>query len=100
MKSIITITYALVYTLCLSAQILVIPDVHGRTFWKEAVEKHPTLPVVFLGDYLDPYARENITPDDALTNFKDIIAFNQANKDRVTLLIGNHEIHYFGSSQE
>ena len=48
MKRIITITYALVCTLCLSAQILVIPDVHGRTFWKEAVEKHPTLPVVFL----------------------------------------------------
>lgn len=95
MKRIITITYALVCTLCLSAQILVIPDVHGRAFWKEAVEKHPTLPVVFLGDYLDPYARENITPDDALTNFKDIIAFKQANKDRVTLLIGNHEIHYF-----
>jgi len=95
MKKIITITCALLFTLCLSAQILVIPDVHGRVFWKEAVEKHPTLPVVFLGDYLDPYASENITPDDALTNFKDIIAFKQANMDRVTLLIGNHKIHYF-----
>ena len=94
MKKIITITYALVCTLCLSAQILVIPDVHGRAFWKEAVEKRPTLPIVFLGDYLDPYAHENITPDEALDNFKDIIAFKQANMDRVTLLIGNHEIHY------
>ena len=94
MKKIITITYALLFTLCISAQILVIPDVHGRSFWKEAVDKHPTLPIIFLGDYLDPYAREHITPDEALANFKDIIAFKQANNERVTLLIGNHEIHY------
>lgn len=97
MKKIIAITYVLLFTLCVSAQILVIPDVHGRTFWKEAVAKHLSLPVVFLGDYLDPYAREHITPDEALANFKDIIAFKQANKDRVTLLIGNHEIHYLDS---
>ena len=94
MKKIITIIYALLFTLCISAQILVIPDIHGRTFWKEAVDEHPSLPVVFLGDYLDPYARENITPEEALANFKDIIAFKKANMDRVTLLIGNHEIHY------
>jgi predicted phosphodiesterase len=101
MKKIVTTTYALLFTLCVSAQILVIPDVHGRTFWKEAIDKYPSLPtgqsvrsIVFLGDYLDPYARENITPEEALANFKDIIAFKQANMDRVTLLIGNHEIHY------
>ncbi|MBO4812382.1 MAG: metallophosphoesterase [Prevotella sp.] len=94
MKKIITISYALLFALCISAQILVIPDIHGRTYWKEAVDKHPSLPVVFLGDYLDPYASENITPDEALANFKDIIAFKQTNRDRVTLLIGNHEIHY------
>ena len=59
MKKTITITYALLCTLCLSAQILVIPDVHGRAFWKEAVERHLSQPagqsvrtVVFLGDYL------------------------------------------------
>lgn len=94
MKKIITITYAMLFTLCTTAQTLIIPDVHGRTFWREAVDRHSSLPVVFLGDYLDPYARENITPEEALANFKDIIAFKQANKDRVTLLIGNHEIHY------
>ena len=101
MKKIFAITYALLFTLCVSAQILVIPDVHGRSFWKEAVDKHLSLPVgqsvrtvVFLGDYLDPYSRENITPEEALANFKDIIALKQTNMDKVTLLIGNHEIHY------
>jgi hypothetical protein len=97
MKKTITTICALLFTLCISAQILVIPDIHGRTFWKEAVAMHPSLPIIFLGDYLDPYARENITPDEALANFKEIIAFKQANKDRVTLLIGNHEMHYLDS---
>ena len=94
---IIAVTYALLLTLRTSAQILIIPDVHGRTFWKEAVDRHPSLPVIFLGDYLDPYASENITPEEALKNFKDIIAFKQTNMDRVTLLMGNHEMHYLDS---
>lgn len=33
--------------------ILIIPDVHGRTFWKYAIDKYDK--VIFLGDYLDPY---------------------------------------------
>lgn len=99
-KTVITILFALVAMAgwaqvnSVSTQILVIPDVHGRTFWKEAIVKYPDLPVVFLGDYLDPYAYENITQEDALANFKEILAFKQANMDKVTLLIGNHEIHY------
>ncbi len=102
MKKIITITYAMFFTLYTTAQILIIPDVHGRAFWRETVDRHPSLPVVFLGDYLDPYARENITPEEALANFKDIIAFKQANKDRVTLLIAIMRftilIHSIGSA--
>ncbi|MBR5635226.1 MAG: metallophosphoesterase [Prevotella sp.] len=94
MKKIFILINALLFTLCMSAQIVVVPDVHGRSFWKEAVAKYPNLPVVFLGDYLDPYAHENITSEEALTNFEEIITFKQANTDRVTLLIGNHEIHY------
>ncbi|MDE5880282.1 MAG: hypothetical protein K2H60_01000 [Muribaculaceae bacterium] len=40
--------------------IIVIPDLHGRTFWKEAVEKYPDADTIFLGDYLDPYPNEGI----------------------------------------
>lgn len=94
MNRIISVILTLLVTLQTSAQILVIPDVHGRSFWKDAVAQNTDKPIVFLGDYLDPYGHENISQEEALTNFKEIIAFKQANKDRVTLLIGNHEIHY------
>lgn len=98
MQKHITILIALLSVLSLPAQILIIPDVHGRAFWKDAVSNYPDLPVVFLGDYLDPYAHENINQEEALANFEEILAFKQANMDRVTLLIGNHEIHYFDTA--
>ena len=50
---------------------LIIPDVHGRTFWKYAIqqypiEKYPDIKIIFLGDYLDPYTSfEGITKNEA-----------------------------------
>ncbi|MBQ0057979.1 MAG: metallophosphoesterase [Bacteroidales bacterium] len=76
--------------------LLIIPDVHGRTFWKRAIMQYPELPTVFLGDYLDPYTSiEGILPSDALFEFQDILQYKNENPDRVTLLLGNHDIHYF-----
>lgn len=78
---------------------LVIPDIHGRTFWKEALERFPkdsfqNLSIVFLGDYLDPYEFEGINKTDAIDNFKEII--EKAKEDsRIHLLIGNHDMHYW-----
>ena len=44
-------------------KILIIPDIHGRTFWKKAYELVDIVDkVVFLGDYLDSYSHENISP--------------------------------------
>lgn len=75
---------------------LIIPDVHGRMFWRSAVQKYPDLPTVFLGDYLDPYTYyDGILPSEALEEFKDILHFKKQNSDRVTLLLGNHDVHYF-----
>ena len=42
-------------------QILLIPDVHGRYFWKGPVKEtleNTNAKIVFLGDYLDVYLRE------------------------------------------
>ena len=76
--------------------ILIIPDIHGRLFWISATKKYPDLPVIFLGDYLDPYTYyEEILPSEALANFKEILDFKKTNMERVTLLLGNHDIHYF-----
>ena len=74
-------------------EILIVPDVHGRRFWEPALKFAGR--VIFLGDYLDPYPADGITPDEAWVNFLRIVEFRAANPDRVTLLIGNHELHYF-----
>ena len=71
-------------------KILIMPDIHGRTFWKDAFELHPGLDTIFLGDYVDPYdGREQ----EALDNFKEIIEY--ARKNNWNLLLGNHDLHYF-----
>lgn len=77
----------------MDTEIVLIPDVHGRTFWKNAVKGKKDFPVVFLGDYVDPYRNEGITNEDALVNFKEIIAYAKEH-DNMTLLLGNHDIHY------
>ena len=76
--------------------ILLISDIHGRSFWKDAVEKYADKVdrIVFIGDYLDPYPWEGITRKDAIRNFDKIIAFKNANKDKVILLLGNHDGPY------
>jgi len=76
---------------------LIVPDVHGRTFWKEAVSRYPDIPVVFLGDYLDPYRNriEKISSQFALRNFQEILEYKCLHDDNVTLLLGNHDLHYF-----
>ncbi len=79
----------------MNKKILIIPDVHGRTFWMSALKTGDYEKIVFLGDYTDPYEMEGITNRDALKNFKSIIAFKQQNPERVVLLLGNHDLHYY-----
>jgi len=59
------------------ADFIIVPDIHGRPFWKEVFDYDAE--VVFLGDYLDPYRSEGIYPWDALDNFTQIIAYAKAN---------------------
>ena len=78
-------------------KILVIPDVHGRKFWKNAVSlyENDCDKIIFLGDYLDPYEWEGITRKEAISNFEEIIEYKRNNKDKVILLLGNHDMHYY-----
>ena len=74
---------------------LVVPDVHGRAFWKDAKNAITNVDkVIFLGDYLDPYSYEGITCEDSVMEFEDILAFKEAYPDKVVLLLGNHDMHY------
>lgn len=77
----------------MNEDIIIIPDVHGRKFWREAVEKYPDADTIFLGDYLDPYPAEGISPEEAIANLEEIIAYTKT-KPNVTLLMGNHDLHY------
>ncbi|MDR1556933.1 MAG: metallophosphoesterase [Tannerellaceae bacterium] len=71
---------------------IVIGDVHGLTYWKVAVNDNPDCKYLFLGDYLDPY--EEIDPRKLIDNLKEIIRLKQEQPQNVTLLLGNHDLHY------
>lgn len=80
---------------------LIIPDVHGRTFWEEPVKQvleETDAHIIFLGDYHDPYPYEWGKDEDyrriSIDRFKEIIELKRANPDRITLLIGNHDCGY------
>jgi hypothetical protein len=72
--------------------IMIVPDVHGRDFWLPALEHDGE--VVFLGDYTDPYPAEGFKQADAYRGLTRIVEFKRQNPARVTLLVGNHELHY------
>ena len=78
-------------------KILVIPDVHARPFWRDAVERYADEcdKIIFLGDYVDPYQPEGYTRKDAIKTLEDVIEYKRNNRDKVILLIGNHDAHYF-----
>lgn len=74
---------------------IIIPDVHGRDFWKKPVEEFLGKEhIIFLGDYMDPYDYESCAPWEAFPQFQDITELKEKYPDGVTLLLGNHDIHY------
>ena len=76
-------------------KILLVPDVHGRSFWREAKNRVDEYEyIIFLGDYLDPYPWEGITWEEAEKGFIEILNFKKEHSNKVVLLIGNHDYHY------
>lgn len=89
-------------------KVLIIPDIHSRNFWREAVCNNvgKVDKVVFLGDYLDPYEDEiEENPDsieckyfgDVESNLKmlnDIVSLKKSVPDKYILLTGNHTSSY------
>lgn len=83
------------------SKVIVIPDIHGRDFWKIAKDKIDEVDrVVFLGDYFDPYRYEfpKLTNEElyqsTYKNAEEIIQFKKDNMDKVILLYGNHDWAY------
>jgi len=92
---------------------IILPDIHGRNFWKEAILGKENEEIIFLGDYLDPYLFEDefanfgdpdmdisaLDKQDLLfekmkDNLNSIIEFKKTHPKNVILLLGNHDLHY------
>ena len=74
------------------SKLLVVPDVHGRSFWKKPCKEWQDK-IVFLGDYHDPYPNE-LNNFKSLKNLKELVSFYKDNKDRIITLCGNHDMNY------
>ena len=74
-------------------KVLIVPDVHGRDFWRKPVTDNSFDKIIFLGDYLDHYYGESNDEHDIET-LEDIIKLKQSNPDNIILLIGNHDCPY------
>lgn len=81
--------------------ILIIPDIHGRSFWEEAINdvaehRRRFDTVVFLGDYFDPYPIEDIDDCQAIMNWEHLYdtLFSGYLTCDLVFLIGNHDAHY------
>ena len=94
-------------------KILIVPDVHGRKFWRETIYNnlHKVDKVIFLGDYLDPYRNEidesyklhNMECEDfedaqnLLKMLNDIVSLKKNEPEKYILLTGNHTDSYIWS---
>ena len=78
---------------------IIIPDVHGRDFWKSAVEGRENEEIIFLGDYVDPYTSfEGVEPWEGMMSLLEVIKFKKEHPYNVTLLLGNHDLSYISDS--
>jgi len=69
---------------------ITIPDLHGKSIWKD-VDPHEYDQIIFLGDYLDDW---DVSDESMLENLKEVINFKELHKDKVILLLGNHDVGY------
>lgn len=73
-------------------RILIIPDVHGRDFWKEPCQHIDEFDkVVFLGDYHDPYTHQVSVKTSRHMLRDELIPFVKKYSDKVICLYGNHD---------
>ena len=80
--------------------VIIVPDIHGRDFWKDAIPFiDECTKIVFLGDYHDPYPHEGITLSQSLSNFNEIMEFAKQHIEKVTLLLGNHDLSYYNTPE-
>lgn len=86
----------------MNTKVLIIPDIHGRVFWKTPC-KDWNGRIVFLGDYHDPYGNWVVhepNMEQSRQNLRELVNFvtdrrSKPEKDYTICLLGNHECPYY-----
>lgn len=68
---------------------LVLGDIHGKSIWKDILNKECPDKVIFLGDYISTHGLEST--EQQIINLDSILEYKMNNSDTVVLLRGNHE---------
>ena len=71
-----------------------IGDIHGKSVWKKFIENTDIEHWVFVGDYVDEEHLHPITDEEMLENLKEVLEFKANNPNKVSLLLGNHDLSY------
>jgi calcineurin-like phosphoesterase family protein len=72
---------------------IAIPDIHGRSNWKEQLDYDE---VYFLGDYFDSYDKK-LNHRMQIENFEAICEEARKHPDKIHLCMGNHDFHYIAN---
>lgn len=75
-------------------KILILGDIHGRTVWKNILEKEQPQQVIFLGDYVGSH--DNIPAQQQIDNLEAILSLKEERPDDIILLRGNHDLQHLG----
>lgn len=75
---------------------LILGDIHGRTCWKDIIEKESPDRVLFLGDYVTTHDR--ISVEQQVSNFLEIINYKKEHPETTIMLQGNHDMQMAGYS--
>ena len=78
-------------------KVIAIGDIHGRNTWEKISTENFDY-FIFIGDYFDPY--EDISAEEEIDNFNQIINFKKKFPEKVILLFGNHDFHYLKSTTQ
>lgn len=72
---------------------LVIGDIHGRSIYRDIIEKESPNQVIFLGDFASSH--ENISPDKQIEEFDWAINYKKVHPNTI-ILRGNHDCEAMG----
>ncbi len=80
-------------------KLIALGDTHGRDIWKRIIFKEQDFDkIIFIGDYFD--TKEDISGNQQIENFKNILDTKIKYPDKFVLLIGNHDFHYLKTTEE